>query len=488
MDLVQLKLEKIRRAAYNDLFYFLRAVLGYPDIEEQPHREVCDFITKEPDLLEWFKMTPTERANNYLYIKKLLMLPRGHLKSTIATIGFPQWALWHDPTLRILIDNEVVKNSKRFLAECKENIQNPRVKDILTVEGKYPLTPDYDRPGGWTEDSVILKGHTTKEPSIATAGVDTAVTSQHYDIIIMDDLVSERNVTTPEQMAKVEQHYQMAYSLLEPGGLLIVIGTRYHLDDLYKTLLADDTFQTLVRPAIDEEGNVLFPKKFSKERLEHLKKSQGTNFYSQYMLTPIGGEDTLFRSEDIKVFDDLRDVPGNVYTFITVDLAVSKKQTADYTVLMVLQVDADGNIYAVDMRRGRFTPVETIQHLFELQRRWEPFDVGVEAVAFQKSMIYFIQDKMRETGNYFPLRELKADKDKIRRAKAFQPYVLQGMFHVYKPISEPIIDELVSFPYAKHDDIVDAISYVLQIMRKPPKKRRKHTVTVHEPQNAITGY
>jgi predicted phage terminase large subunit-like protein len=489
MQIQLLKKEKLRRASLNDFFFFLRHTLGYPDIERKPHREVCNFITKEPNLHKWFEMTPTERANNYLYIQKLLMLARGHLKSSVATIGFPIWSLAHDPTLRILIDNEVAKNSRIFLSEIKQHIESERVKDMLTLpDGTYPLEPDYDRPGGWTDSSIRLKSNITKEPTIMTAGVDTAVTGMHFDIIIMDDLVSEKNVTTPEQMAKVKEHYELAYSLLDPGGILIVVGTRYHLDDLYSQLLRDDSFQKLVRPAINEQGEVYFPKKFSKARLDLLRKTQSKTYYSQYMLTPIGGDDIVFKREDLEpyTFSKMEDIPKNVNTFITCDLAISQKETADYTVILVSQVDENGHIWIPTMMRGRFTPSETVEHIFRLQKEWKPMYVGVEGVAFQKSMLYFIKDMMQMKGIYFNIRELKADGDKKRRALTLAPYVENHVFHVHESLTT-LIDEMVTFPHAKHDDCVDAAAYIPQIMRKPAKStvKRKYNYT---PTTTATGY
>lgn len=103
----------------------------------------------------------------------------------------------------------------------------------------------------------------------------------------MDDLVSERNVTTADQIEKVKQHYRFAYSLLEPGGLFIIIGTRYHMD-MYNDILKDTSFKTMVRPATTLNGEPFFPSRLGKKRLEELKQSQGTYiFNSQYMLNPL---------------------------------------------------------------------------------------------------------------------------------------------------------------------------------------------------------
>ena len=491
------KMEKLKRTSWNDFYYFTKYTMGFNLLEPKPHREVCDFFTKEPDLLEWLKMSRAERAaraQQHGNIKKLIMLPRGCFKSTISTISLPVWLHWHDINLRIMIDNESYKNSKKFLAEIKANIQNNTILRQVVVDenGEFLLEPNYKIPGGFTEDSIIYKNRTipAKEPSLFCSGVDTAVTGMHPDVIIMDDLVSERNVTTDDQIEKVKQHYRFAYSLLEPGGLLIVIGTRYHMNDLYSEILNDDTFHTLVKPAVDEYGNYLFPTRLGPKRLEELKKSQGIYiFNSQYMLNPISYENAVFREEWIRYYED-KDIPKNINTFITVDLAISQKQTADYTVIMVSSVDADGNIYIREYIRDRLTPQETTDNIFKMVNKYKNqklLKVGVESVAWQRAMLYFLRDEMRRRGHFFPLVELKADTDKVRRAHALAPYVENGAFFIKKEMKE-LYQEMIEFPLGKHDDTVDAASYITQIMRKPGKSKGIGIDTPYEPLNSTTGY
>ena len=108
------------------------------------------------------------------------------------------------------------------------------------------LEPDKKAAGGWTEDRVLLKHRTKlgmKEPSIFVSAVDNNRTGMHPDVIIMDDLVSESTVTTPDLRAKTLTHYRFSLSLLERNGLQVVIGTRYHMDDLYDNLIKNPRLQ-----------------------------------------------------------------------------------------------------------------------------------------------------------------------------------------------------------------------------------------------------
>ncbi len=91
------------------------------------------------------------------------------------------------------------------------------------------------RDPGWTEDAITVGGRTRnlKEPTISAAGIDAVKVGTHYDVIVCDDLHSQLNVTTPEQIRKVVEYYRLILSLLEPRGDLIVVGTRWHYSDPY---------------------------------------------------------------------------------------------------------------------------------------------------------------------------------------------------------------------------------------------------------------
>jgi len=495
----QARLELLRRKSKDDLFIFTKEVLGYNLLEVKPHKEVCDFLLDAEMVTLIQRLGREKLPDDAPTKKKLLMLPRSTFKSTISTIAFPLKALALNPELSIMIDNETYKNGKKFLSEIKGHIaNNTMLKQVLTTEqGSYLLEPNESIPGGWTEDSIILKARTRprKEPSLFCSGVDTAATGMHPHIIIMDDLVSERTVNTDEQLEKTKQHYRFAFSLLEPGGILIVIGTRYHLFDLYAEILDDPSFDIMVRPAILENGEPFFPSRLGIAKLNELKQTQGIYiFNSQYMLNPLSSDNAVFKPEWFKFYED-GDLPERMNLFITVDLAISQKESADYTVIVLSGVDPDSNIYLIEMRRGRFTPNETADHIFDLYEKYNKgrnpvLKVGVESVAFQKAMIYFLKDEMRRRGRFLPLQELRPDKDKTRRAQSLQPWVENGAFFLPKSWENGELHrEMLEFPFGRHDDCVDAVSYIPQILRKPGRgDRTKSRIPAYKPRNPVTGY
>lgn len=193
-----------------DLFGFLKNCLGYTEVTDRTHGEIVDALSR-----------PSKR--------KLICVPRGCFKSSIASVGFPIWCLIKNPNLRVLIDSELYTNSKNFLREIKGHLQSD---EFINIFGNWKTTT-------WNESEIIIEPRTKsyKEPSICVSGIGAEKTSQHYDIIIADDLNSASNSHTEEGRAKVIDHFRRYVSLLEPDGTIVVIGTRYATQDLIGWIL-----------------------------------------------------------------------------------------------------------------------------------------------------------------------------------------------------------------------------------------------------------
>ena len=146
----------LRQAAWNSLFVFSKSVLGYSLMEEDPHRELCEYLEKAV-LSSWeieVKFVPTiltpgvkELPDNN---KILLMLPRGSFKSTVASIALPIWLFWHNPNLRIMLDCATLPNAKLYVAAIKDHIDNNDVLKLIAVDenGNYVLEPNKEAAGG----------------------------------------------------------------------------------------------------------------------------------------------------------------------------------------------------------------------------------------------------------------------------------------------------------------------------------------------------
>lgn len=197
--------ELLQESYRKSLFSTAKILLGYKDITKETHAPIIRALESETT-------------------RKLICVPRGTFKSSICSVAYPIWLLLNNPNLRILIDSEIYTNSKNFLREIKGHIESPGFKEIF---GDWQTNT-------WNESEIIIgpRDKTIKEASITASGIGAEKTSQHYDVIIGDDMNSPKNSQTAELREKIISHYQYNQSILVVGGTYVIVGTRYSEDDL----------------------------------------------------------------------------------------------------------------------------------------------------------------------------------------------------------------------------------------------------------------
>jgi len=198
--------ELLKKKYLDSLYLTAKDLLGYKDINPRTHGEMISILE-----------SPSKR--------KLIVMPRGTFKSSIAVSAYCVWSILRNPNERILIDSELYTNSKNFLNEIKAHFAS---KDLIRLFG------DLRSNTNWTEGEITVNNRTEvkKEASITCGGIETVKVGQHYTKIISDDLNSKNNSATLAGRRKVIQHYRMNTAILEPTGTYVVIGTRYAEDDL----------------------------------------------------------------------------------------------------------------------------------------------------------------------------------------------------------------------------------------------------------------
>ena len=381
------------------------------------------------------------------------------------------WAiqqLINNPNLRIFLTNERLDNAKSFLREIKTHLEkNNHFKylfgDLVNDESK------------WTETQIVLKSRNKvlKEPSIQVGSLDASLVSQHYDIIIADDLVSRNNVGTKEQVDKVKQYWKDLQSLLEPNGILLDVGTRWAMDDLHGTLLANKDYDRMVVGCY-REGQPVFPEKFTKESLQAIEKEIGSyDFSCLWKNDPVDDQSAAFKRSffnDRYTEDKLSGKTLN--TFITIDNAPSTKAGTDYTGMIVNSVDIDNNWYIRLALRFKGTTPQLVEKIVELYLHFKPIEIGVEQKAFEDLIKPFLKAEMERRNIFFSVNELKdkgiRKEDRIRGR--LQPRFENKKIWLKKDPTdntEDLVDELIRFPRSQNDDLSDALQYQDDIAYKP---------------------
>lgn len=418
------------------------------------HKELCNFIQDQPGK------------------KKLVLIPRSHLKTKLISIGYSTFKIMNNPQIRILIYSGTWQMAVDIQTSIQRNIQT----------SEYLLKMFGDISEGATEWSLgrtKLKMSNKREPTITAAGIDNNLIGGHYDIIIMDDVVTRENVSTMEQIKKVQTRYRDALDLLEPHGEFLVVGTRWHDADLYGWLLdpSNDNlagYNVMVKRAYegdimrDEDFTPLWPGKFSRKILYQKLKDEGwPHFSAQYMNDPVPEEDAVFKRSWFMYYDS-SDIRGKLLNkFLLIDPALSLRKDADYTAMVVFGVDPYNNIFILDIVRARLSPFQLINEIFRLRDVWNLTDIGIEEIAFQKALSYVLRDDVRFKTRPFHITELKpSERSKDIRIKGLQPFYENGkVFHNrLLPNNIYLEDELVRFPRSVHDDIIDALAYAPDVM------------------------
>ena len=443
----ELQRRALREQAEASLYVFCTEVLGYLDFYEPLHRPLCEAVQQ-----------PT---------KQLLLLPRGHFKSTVVSVSYPLWLLAKYPDTRILIANATLDNPRKWV---QEQLQHLRGNPVL--RWLYPeLVPQEDvEEFGFVESyTVPSRNASWGEASVEITSVSNNVVSRHYEVILFDDLVSAENSATKNGLETVEQRYREDQALLQgvsegsawkvPPPHVKVVGTRWHFDDLYGNLIARG-YPNVVRKAIEDDAPI-FPTLFTKETLAERRAEMGsTVFASQMMNDPIDAETAIFKREKATYHDTTNTKGLNVA--ITVDLAISERTSADESVVMVTGVDGHGKLFVLDFAHGRWLPDKTIEEIHRLYDLWSARMVYFESVGFQKVFKYLLSQDAQQTGRFLPVREVRPDADKFRRIVALQPFHEAGRLLIRRSMTA-LEDQLYRFPKTRHDDILDALA--MRVMR-----------------------
>lgn len=446
------RLKEIGKRARNDYFFLCQQILGYKDLRPSPHQEVCDLLEK-----------PGNR-------KKLLLMPRNSFKSSCVTVGYPIKRIIENPNIRILISSETQKNAKRFVSEIRAHFEgNQKFKALFG---------DLKSDRIWRDDELLVSTRTKplKEATITAASLEKmTVVGQHYDLIILDDPVSQHNVNSQEQIQKTIDHYKLLLSVLEPGDdkQIVVIGTRWSLNDLYGWILdaagpERDQFDVIQKQAIDDEGNLLLPDVLTREFLDSVRKTQGDYVFNcQYLNRAISSETATFDAKTVRHYE--KSPKGLIY-FMTVDPAISTKEAADFSGVVVNGVDSGHNWYIQEALALKLDPAALIEEIFRLCKKYQPMQlIGMEKFALEKFLKLALIEEMGKRNFYVPIKELQTDTrvTKEVRIRALQPRFQAGQVYLKKE-HETLYNQIVFHPQVKNDDVLDALKSQLAVTYPAP--------------------
>ena len=425
----------------------------------------------------------------------LITMPPRHAKSTFGSIYFPAYFMGRDP--------------RRIVMSCSYNAElatdfGRKVRDVVRSNEFHQVFPN-----------CRLSDETRAADNWATesggryygVGIGGTTSGRAANLLNIDDPIKAReDADSPTQRNKTWDYYASALSTrLEPSHdgtppIRVITLTRWHPDDLAGRVQqlkewADGEWLHINFPAVREvdtgvqirnpelEGKnlslyttnkrwvyekkevPLWPERFPLEELNRKRELNEREFASLYQQSPYIKGGNLIKSTWWKHDDPPKEFESLI---IGADTAFKKTETSDYSVAITAGLSYNGDIHIIDVMRGKYEFPELKRALIALNARWRGNGLRGVHVEDKASGQSLIQELRNESG--IAVIPRKVVNDKVARVNAVTDLIEGG--RVFLPKEAPWLDdflqECVEFPDGAHDDQVDALSIVLDVLSRVP--------------------
>lgn len=416
--------------------------------------------------------------------------PRGHAKSSAITLGYGLSTLLFRERKFMLLVSDTESQASLFLGTFKQALtENKDLIDLfdlkLNEKGQVSFLKD-------TESDIIVEFNDGHKFRIIAKGAEQKLrgliwNGSRPDIIMCDDMENDELVMNKERREKMKRWFKGALlPCRSDNGIIRIVGTILHMDALLEGLMPKENdkmtvteglkqyskrrtmWQSIKYKAHNEDfTELLWPQKKTaddfKMLYEEAVRDGTTDIYSQeYLNRPIDITNTYFKKSDfLPMAAEDKELP--MLHYVTADLAISEKERADYSVFLVAGVDENKRIHIKHVIRERLDGREIVDTLLALQRLYDPVAVGIEDMQVSKSIGPFLREEMVATNTFLSLYPMKhGGKDKLTRSRSIQARMrAKGVkFDKSADWYQAFEDELMRFPRDKHDDQVDAFSYL----------------------------
>jgi len=442
------------------------------------HRELCDTLDAFVEAVEQ-KRSP----------RLIIEVPPRAGKSEIVSRHFGAHCLGKHPEWEVVnatYGQELANDFGRYLRSV---LNNPTYSEL------FPQT-DLDP----ANNSVSEIG-TTQRGRYMAVGIGGALTGKGAHVLLIDDPHKDRlEADSERERDNVWNWYSaVARTRLYPGGGVIVLQTRWHEDDLAGRLQLHakenpdaDQWMVVSYPAIAtcddahrKTGDALHPERYDIDELLRIKATiEPRDWAALYQQNPTPDDGLFFSKEMIQKCM----VPANEYPekrdlnfYICCDLAIGEKQTSDYTVITTFGVDYEGTMWFMpNVQRFRGDANEIVDRILSTAIQYDVLQIIIERGHISKAIGPLLSKTMRDRRRAFSIWDPVPHRDKQYRAAPLQGRMQQGMvrFPNTSLYDTEIIPELLGFPAAMHDDVVDSMAWGAQYLDKqiaslPPPPRAK---------------
>ncbi len=488
--------EHIRTLAEGNFEYFIRLVFP-KQVFGMVHQELCQWMTR------------SERKDH-----QLILMPRDHGKSRFAAF-YALWELTRDPTIRILYISNTSNLAEKQLGFIKDIMLNSPAYKRYWPEMVHEEEGKRKR---WTTTEIAVDHpkraeEGIRDPSIMVAGLTTSITGLHFDLAVLDDVVTGDNAYTEEGRDKAARQYSFLASIEGANAREVVVGTRYHPKDLYNEMLSMtydifdeegnptdkahvyEIFEREVEDRGDGSGQFLWPRQQRDDgvwfgfdqniwQVKFAKYIDKTQFFAQYYNKPNNATEGAISRSCFQYFEPNQLKQSNGHWFLSgkriniiaaVDFSYTVSKRADYTSIAVVGIDAERNYYVLEIDRYKTSSIkEHFKHILELHNKWNFRKLVAEAVSGAVPLINELKESyLKPNGVMISIQDEKPTKNdgtKQERLKGLldAPYQNMQVWHARQGNIQTLEDELV-LQFPPHDDCKDAVANAIKYAVAPSR-------------------
>ncbi len=493
-QLEQERIEALRETCFHSLWKFAKAV--------EPHRV---YGSCHRDLFEFWQHSEVMGIEN-----TLALMPRDHQKSHCLAVRCA-WEIYKNPAITIIYISATSGLAERQLLDIQNILESKQFR-ILSPD---MIHPEKGKRAMWNTREMSVdhpkrKEEGVRDPTVSTCGLTTNTTGWHCKFLAKDDVVIKENAYTSDARDKVEGACSQLASVLTTGGIECAVGTRYHPKDHY------DTLKTMMENIHDEEtGEILDSKKVYAihERQVELdnnflwpreaRKSDGEmfgfnwvqlarkkakykdtlQFFAQYYNNPNDMDNRSIERGNFQYYNrELINMKQGIWyykdrklkVYAAMDFAYSMKADADFTVLIVIGVDWEFNIYILDIYRFKTKRIKIyFDNVKDGLLKWEFNRLRAEVTAAQAVIAQSLKELISTEGiscRVHEYRPTRNDGSKEERMEAtLTPRYEEGKIFHFKGGLCSILEEELLLDNPEHDDIKDALASCIsaEYVRKP---------------------
>ncbi|MDR7032423.1 phage terminase large subunit [Mesorhizobium sp. BE184] len=409
--------------------------------------------------------------------RTMLFLPPGSAKSTYATVVGSTWALGNFPGFKVIGVSYGTDLARKFGRRMRSIAKQPGFQALF----RTALSSESSAAHEWAlENGSEFMG----------GGILSGITGNRADFIPVDDPIKGRQEADSEAIRKstMDAYQEDILTRLKPGGSLMMTLTRWHEADPAGQILPEGwagesgmiecrdghTWEVICIPAKcdrhddplgREIGEYIWPEWFPEDHWKTFERLPRT-WSALYQQRPSPETGDYFKREWLHLVEHLPP-RESMLVYGGSDYAVTANG-GDFTVHGCIGLDPNGDPWLLDLWRQQASSDVWVDAFCDLVLKHKPVGWAEETGQIKSGVGPFLLKRMIERGAYVAREQFATRGDKAVRAQSFRGLIATRGLRIHKdaPFLADLISEMMSFPVGVHDDQVDALGLIGQLIDK----------------------